>query len=91
VRRLFDSGITPVWALLMVLTVISWVLGTHQGFSGSAHKVATVVVLTVGFIKVGFVGAYFMELRAAPLGMRLLFGTWCVGFCLALNLFFVLG
>src|SRR5437764_113126 len=61
--------VTPVWLLLVVATVISWMLGANYGPGN--HEAATVTVMVVSFVKVGFVGLYFMELRHAPLALRL--------------------
>jgi hypothetical protein len=37
------------------------------------------LLLVIAMTKVRFVGAYFMELRAAPLPLRLVFEIWAVG------------
>jgi hypothetical protein len=59
-----------VWTLLVVATITSWSLGG-----------ATVAVLVVAFVKVRLVGLYFMELRSAPVPLRLLFEGWVVVVC----------
>jgi heme/copper-type cytochrome/quinol oxidase subunit 4 len=65
---------TAIWIVLVVLTVISWLLGTH----GADHRLATVVVMAFAFMKIRFVGMYFMELRDAPLPLRGLFEIYCL-------------
>jgi heme/copper-type cytochrome/quinol oxidase subunit 4 len=65
---------TAVWSVLVALTIVSWQVGTH----GSNRDVATTLVLAVAFIKVRFVGLYFMELRDAPLPLRLIFEGYCL-------------
>ncbi|GAH89626.1 unnamed protein product, partial [marine sediment metagenome] len=39
---------------------------------------AGVVILLIAFVKVRFVGRYFMELRHAPLGLVAVFDAWIV-------------
>jgi len=66
------TGATTAWAVLMGATLISWWLGDGHG----AEKVAAVGVIGVAFAKVLVVGNYFMELRYAPLPLRLVFSGW---------------
>jgi hypothetical protein len=42
------------------------------------------IIFVVAFVKVRFVGLYFMELRQAPVILRSLFEGWCVVVCLLL-------
>jgi heme/copper-type cytochrome/quinol oxidase subunit 4 len=72
---LLKSRITIVWLVLIAATLISWRVGTDQQLE--AH-VATTVVVLVAFIKVRFVGLYFMELRQAPLPLRMVFEGYCL-------------
>ncbi|ABK67382.1 conserved hypothetical protein [Mycobacterium avium 104] len=62
--------------MLIVATVVSYALGADNG-TGS---VMVVVVLAIAAIKVRLVGLDFMELRSAPIPLRLAFE----GYCLAL-------
>jgi hypothetical protein len=91
VRNLARTSVTPVWLLLVVATAVSWWLGADQGLGAGAHKTSTVLVMTVAFIKVGFVGAFFMELRHAPPFWRLFFGGWCVVFLSFILVFYLAG
>ena len=54
----------------MGATLASWYLGDGHG----STKLATIVVITVAFVKVFVVGHYFMELRDAPIPLRGTFG-----------------
>ena len=65
-----------VWAVLVAATIVSWAVGGGHGAGG--HEAATVAVLAVAFVKVHLVGLYFMELRSAPVPLRLLFEGWVV-------------
>ena len=40
-----------------------------------------VMPVSIAFIKVRFVGLYFMELREAPMLLRGLFETYCIAVC----------
>lgn len=73
---LLRSPITVVWVFLIVATLISWYLGTDHAIDNA--DLAGAAVLAVAFIKVRFVGAYFMELRNAPIPLRLIFECWCL-------------
>lgn len=66
--------ITIVWAVLMVATLISWWLGDGHG----ATKVAGILVIVTGFVKVSLIGDHFMELRSAPPQLRCAFFGWCL-------------
>ena len=79
------TGATTAWAVLVTATLISWWLGDGHG----AEKAAAVGVLAVAFLKVGLVGHYFMELRYAPLPLRLAFTGWMVVVCSALIIMYL--
>jgi hypothetical protein len=63
------------WLLLIAATLLSYALGADHG-TGSAM---VVVVLAIVAIKVRLIGLDFMELRSAPLGLRIVFEGYCVG------------
>jgi caa(3)-type oxidase subunit IV len=85
---LFRTPATAVWLLLIVATIASWVLGTDHGISD--HTAASIAILLIAFVKVRFVGLYFMELRDAPAVLRTLFEAYCLIVCTALIVLFVL-
>ena len=72
---LLKNRVSLVWAGLMIATLISWKVGSDHGIH---PQLATIVVLLVAFLKVRFVGLYFMELREAPLPLRLIFEGYVV-------------
>jgi heme/copper-type cytochrome/quinol oxidase subunit 4 len=72
---LLRSPISAIWGVLIAATLTSWWLGTDHGVS--SKETASVLILLVAFVKVRFVGLYFMELRHAPLPLRLIFEGWC--------------
>lgn len=67
---LLRSPITVVWAGLILATSVSWVLGTQSAEESTGAGVA---VMLVAFLKIRFVGLYFMELRHAPVTLRGIF------------------
>jgi hypothetical protein len=75
---LLRSRVSVVWLGLIAATLISWRIGTDHGLHAS---LATSLVLVVAFVKVRFVGAYFMELRESPLPLRLAFEAYCLIVC----------
>lgn len=81
-RQLLRGPFLVVWFVLIGATLVSWYLGADHGVRD--HHLTTVLIMLVAFIKVRFVGLYFMELRAAPGALRLLFEAHCVIVCTAM-------
>ena len=79
-RFLPRQKITLVWLGLILATGVSWQFGHGFGF-GDNHRYATVAILLISFIKVRFVFLDFMELRTAPLPLRMAFEGWTVLVC----------
>lgn len=73
------SRITLVWAVLVTATFGSWWLGT--GSDSGDETAAGLTVLALAFVKVRLVGLYFMELRDAPLPLRVMFEGWVLVVC----------
>ena len=63
---------------MIAATLLSWRIGTDGGLHAS---LATPIVLIVAFVKVRFVGMYFMELRRAPVPLRAAFEAYCLVVC----------
>lgn len=63
-----------VWVALMAATVASWYLGDDHG----ARRAASVGILLLAFGKVYLVAEHFMDVRRAPLVLRLLVAGWTV-------------
>ena len=78
--ELLRSSASAAWAFLVVATVVSWALGTDHAFVDSMET-ASLIVLVVAFVKVRFVGLYFMELKDAPLPLRALIESYCLVVC----------
>jgi heme/copper-type cytochrome/quinol oxidase subunit 4 len=78
---LLKNRISLIWLALIAATLISWWIGAGDAAN---PQLGTAVVLCVVFIKVRFIGLYFMELRDAPLPLRLLFEGYCLIVCATL-------
>ncbi|MGV9799222.1 cytochrome C oxidase subunit IV family protein [Mycobacterium sp. NPDC003449] len=63
------------WAVLVLLTLISVVLGADHAAGGMGPRVATVAVLVIAFAKAAVVAMNFMEVKTAPNHLRLAFAT----------------
>jgi Prokaryotic Cytochrome C oxidase subunit IV len=71
------------WSLLMVATLCSIALVETTGGS-RLRRYVNVGIIVIAFIKVRWVGLDFMELRRAPLGLRLAFEIWVIAIAGAL-------
>jgi hypothetical protein len=83
--------LTAVWLALCALTATSWSFSpAHVGERAGLSVPITVAVLSIGFVKVRLVISHFMEVRTAPLWLRLATDGWLValfGSILALYLY----
>ena len=84
---LLKSTVTVVWVVLIAATIVSWALGTNHGFVDDDTS-ASVVILVVAFVKVRFIGLYFMELKDAPTPLRLLLEAYCLIVCAVVLVFY---
>ncbi|ALV42701.1 hypothetical protein AU252_17340 [Pseudarthrobacter sulfonivorans] len=76
---LIESRAGIVWIVLVVLTIANPVLGIEGHLAGSTGvHLLGVAILTIAVVKVRFVGLDFMELRKAPVPMRLMFEAYCL-------------
>ena len=71
--ELLRKPVSVVWAALMLATCAStWVLSKNSVTPG----VATVAIMLIAAVKVRLVIRYFMEVRLAPLALRLVCDGW---------------
>lgn len=75
--HLLKLRITWLWVFLIVATIASWEFGHGLGF-GENFRLSTTAVLVIAFIKARMVILDFMEIRHAPLGLRLALEAWTV-------------
>ncbi|WP_405054010.1 cytochrome C oxidase subunit IV family protein [Thalassotalea nanhaiensis] len=64
-----------VWSGLILFTLISFFIGGESLF---LPKLATTFILLVSFIKIRLVIHYFMEVKYAPLPLKIALDVWCI-------------
>jgi hypothetical protein len=74
---LLRTPASVVWLILVAATAFSWTLGTDHGLGPDAQRLAGIAILAVAFVKIRFIGLYFMELCEAPRVLRGLFEFYC--------------
>lgn len=77
--NLVNTRVTYVGFMLLFATSIS--LWTASDISPGSEFASSLTVLIIAFIKINFVGMYFMELRHAPFIMKAIFNGWCCIAC----------
>jgi heme/copper-type cytochrome/quinol oxidase subunit 4 len=71
--ELLRKPVSIVWAALMLATCAStWLLSKNS----VSPEVATVAIVLIAAVKVRLVFGYFMEVRRAPLALRLVCDGW---------------
>ena len=68
--------VTLVWVLLLALTFGSFLIGLEQ--SADFASVGAVIIIGVALLKVPLFGVHFMDVRAAPLPLRIVFDGYVV-------------
>ena len=81
---LLAKPVSAVWLLLMLATGLSWWLGLDQGVAADQqgdYRYISSGLIIIAFIKVRIVIRYFMEVRQAPLALKLVCDAWVVLVC----------
>ncbi len=81
---LFLKPVSAAWLLLMLATCLSWWLGQDHDLSApqtSDYRLISSGLILIAFIKVRIVIFYFMEVRQAPLALKLVCDTWVLLVC----------
>jgi len=80
---LFRSRLTAIWLVLVAATCLSW--GVAQGFATAANlHLITAGAMVIAFVKARLILLDFMELRRAPLPLRVFAEVWAVLVCAAI-------
>jgi hypothetical protein len=87
--ELLRDRVSVVWLALIGATIGSYLVGTDSLVSPA--KLAGALVIVVAFTKVRFVGLYFMELRDAPIPLRLISEGYVVGVCAVMITMYLAG
>jgi hypothetical protein len=83
------NPLTIVWALLTLVTAVSWLTARDGGAAHVVNPTVTVVVLLIAAVKSQLVIWHFMEVRCAPLWLRATTTSWVlVLFALLLGFYF---
>lgn len=78
--RLLRDPLFLAWALLVAVTLVSSRIGgPDPGIPLASAATVTVIVLSIAFAKVAVVMFAFMEVRGAPLALRILCSFWLIG------------
>lgn len=67
-----------VWITLSVVTVVTWLLGHDVDLGRNATVEVALIVLAITFGKVYLIIRHFMEVRRAPLWLRVFSDVWLI-------------
>ena len=83
IAPLLRTRTSVVWFVLILATLLTWSLGGghHTPGMGGGHSLAGFSILLIAFVKIRFIGMYFMELRLAPIALRFAFEAYCAATC----------
>ena len=89
----FDKTTIVVWVLLMALTAVSWTLGhgEPQATLVTPQAGVTVGIIVLTLFKVRLILMHFMEVRHAPVALRLVCEGWLLLIGLLLTLLYFFG
>lgn len=87
--HLIRNRVTLVWFILVAATAASWEFGHGVGLSDLRY--ASIAIIVIAFVKVRFVILDFMEIRHAPIPMRIVGEVWAVVVCTALIVLYLHG
>jgi cytochrome c oxidase subunit IV len=81
--------LTVVWAVLTAVTVAAWLTARDAGTVHHVNATITVVVLLIAAVKTHLVIWHFMEVRHAPMWLKVTTNAWLVVlFVLLLGFYF---
>lgn len=70
---------TVVWAILSAITIVSWFLAPAHGHGVAVASTGiTVAVLVLAVVKARLIIQHFMEVRTAPVWLKLATDGWLV-------------
>jgi hypothetical protein len=86
---LFRNPLIVVWALLTTVTIVSSLIALDGGASHQINTTVTTVVLLIAAVKAFLVIWHFMEVRRAPVWLKLTTSGWVLAlFALLLGLYY---
>ena len=85
---LIRNPLTIVWALLTTVTIVSSLIALDGGASHQINTTVTTVVLLIAAIKAFLVIWHFMEVRRAPVWLKLTTSGWVLALFVLLLAFY---
>jgi hypothetical protein len=86
------NPLTYLWFFLFIATVASWWLGVGHGADAAlSNVIITAVVVLFALIKTRFVMRHYMEVRLAPLWLKLSCDAWLLGLLAMIAVFYRIG
>lgn len=67
-----------VWIVLSVVTAVTWLLGHEFDLGHNTMPAVALIVLAITFGKVYLIIRHFMEVRRAPLWLRVFSDVWLI-------------
>lgn len=81
--------LSAAWAIATSITVVSWFISRDGGAAHALNVSVTIGVLVIAAAKTQLVISYFMEVRNAPVWLRLTTTGWLIAlFALLLSVYF---
>jgi caa(3)-type oxidase subunit IV len=84
-RRFVRNRAGLSWLVLIAATLISWSVRVEHGMGSHI----AVVVLAIAAAKIRLVGLDFMELRHAPIPLRVAFEVYCLALWAVLSVLYL--
>jgi Prokaryotic Cytochrome C oxidase subunit IV len=81
-----NRRVTGIWLALIAATLISWTMG--QGDSLGSTRRTSIAIIVIAFLKIRYVIYDFMDLRGAPLFMRIVAESWVLIVCTTIIAFY---
>jgi hypothetical protein len=86
------NPLTYLWFFLSAATIVSWWLGVGHGADAAlSNAMISAVVVLFALIKTRFVMRNYMEVRSAPLWLKLTCDVWLLGLLAMVALFYRAG
>ncbi len=84
-KTYLHNRLTGVWAFLVVITIVSWLVGRGHGGEYRTNASVTACVLVIAALKSQLVLQHFMEVGSGPIWLKRVTYGW-VGVLLAVLL-----
>jgi cytochrome c oxidase subunit IV len=79
VKTYLNHRLTGVWAFLVAITIVSWLVGRDHGGEYRANAAVTACVLAIAALKSQLVLQHFMEVGSGPVWLKRVAYGWVAG------------